>query len=120
MALFQQQRYWERLVMCHYKIGAVTDNFDQRLRHYNRALALAESHLGKDHDDTERALYRLASHYSYFGDYDRTLALARRALDIQLANHGEVNPQIFGYLRLIAHVYRKLGEFDTAFKRRLR
>ncbi|NIR51261.1 MAG: tetratricopeptide repeat protein, partial [candidate division Zixibacteria bacterium] len=120
MELFKQQRNWQRLVICNYSIAAIADDFDQRLRYYNRALALAEKHLGKNHDETGRVLYRLGSHYSYFGDYNRALTLAQRALDIHLANHGEVYPQVFGDLSLIGSIYRRMKKYDKAIEYRQR
>ena len=121
MALFRQQRNWERLVSCNCGIAALTDDVvDQRLQYYNRALTLAEKHLGKDHDETGIVTKLLAGHYSDFGDYDRAQELAQRALNIHLANHGEVHRHVFGDLRLIGSIYRKLGKYDEAIAYRQR
>lgn len=112
LAMFENQRNWERLVTCNCSIASLTEDVNKRLRHYNRALTVAENHLGKNQEKTGTVLQRLASHYSYFGDYNRALEFAQRALDIHLANHGKVHPHVFGDLRLIASIYRMLGKYD--------
>ncbi|MFQ5616117.1 MAG: CHAT domain-containing protein, partial [Anaerolineales bacterium] len=114
MELYRKQRNWEQLVKCNYRIAKVTFDFDLRLQYYNRALALSESHLGKEHNMTGVVLHILANHYRVFGDYDRALELSQRAFDSDLAIYGEVHHRVNGNLKLIASIYGKLGEYDKA------
>ncbi|RMG28235.1 MAG: CHAT domain-containing protein [Methanobacteriota archaeon] len=127
MELYRRQRNWVQLVNCNLAIAAVPvsishgrEGFDQKLRYCNEALALAETHLGKNHDETGKALYYLAGHYGSFGDYQKALELTRQALEIHLANHGEEHWYIHGELGLIAHLYRELGDYDRAIEYRQR
>lgn len=88
--------------------------FAQAKPFYERALAIRESALGRDHPDVGVAVNNLATLYHDVGDYKKTLELSQRTLDIIEKSQGKDHPHYATALNNIAALYDTLGDYKRA------
>ncbi len=81
---------------------------------YERALAIREAALGKNHPDVADALNNLASLYLDQGLYGRAEPLYQRALAIREAALGKNHPDVASSLNNLAILYMEQGLYGRA------
>lgn len=79
-----------------------------------QALTLAERALGREHPDTLKSVYNLASLYLAQGRYGEAEALYRRALEAQERVLGKEHPQTLLSVNNLAALYYAQGRYGEA------
>ena len=86
----------------------------------NRALAIQEKALGRNHPQVAASLNMLTVLYLNKGDYEKAELLAKRALAIKEKTLGPEHSSLAYYFRNLARVYDGKGEYDKAMPLYLR
>ena len=85
--------------------------YAEALLQEERALALGEEALGKEHPDILPLLHRLAQLHLRQGHYARAEQLFTRALAIEEATHGPDQPEVTASLHNLAYLAQKQGQY---------
>jgi tetratricopeptide (TPR) repeat protein len=78
-----------------------------------RALAIREKVLGKEHPDVATSLNNLAGLYRGMGNYSQAEPLLQRALAIKEKVLGLEHPDVANSLNNLAELYREMGNYST-------
>ncbi len=81
---------------------------------YERALAIREKMLGKEHPDVATSLNNLAGLYRAQGAYEQALPLSERAFAIFEKVHGKEHPEVASSLNNLALLYKAQGAYEQA------
>ncbi len=116
----------ERLDAEHARVGTYLNNVgsvhsklghgDEAIGFYERALAIAESALGRDHPDNALPLNNIAKIHWQRGELAAARTAMERSLAIQEAALGTDHPQVGVSLGNLAIIVRDLGDRDGALQ----
>ena len=100
-------------IACVYKAKG---EHDSAIEFSNKALAIQEAKLGKDHTSTATTYNNIANIYQYKGEYDRAIDFYNKALAITEAKLGKDHTSTASSYNNIACVYKAKGEHDSAIE----
>jgi tetratricopeptide (TPR) repeat protein len=103
---------WSRLASIYRDKG----DYDRAIEFFEKAIAIEEEKIGKDHPDTAISYDNLASVYSFKGDYDRAIELYERALKIKEAKLGRDHSDTATTYNNLILVYKDKGDYGRAIE----
>ena len=83
-------------------------------RHYRRALAILEAHLGPEHDEVATILHNLGGIEHARGRWELAEPWARRAMALRTASLGVTHPRVAADAVALAAIVEELGRTDEA------
>ena len=114
-----QQTQQESLASLYHNIAGVYQaqgDYLRALEGYQKALAIVEKVLGKEHPSTATTYNNIARVYDDMGDYPQALAFYEKALEIKEKVLGKELPATATTYNNIAGVYRAQGDYPQALE----
>ena len=90
--------------------------YQEALEWYEKALAIQETVLGKEHPDTATTYNNIAEAYNSMGKYEMALEWHNKALNVKDKVLGKEHPDTATTYNNIAGVYHKMGEYPKALE----
>ena len=91
-------------------------NLDKALEYYEKAIAISENILGKEHPSTALSYNNIGLVYHSKGDYDKALEYYEKAKDIREKVLGKEHPYTASSYNNIGGVYDSKGDLDKALE----
>ena len=91
-------------------------NYSQAFTWYQKALAIREKALGKEHPSTATTYHNIAGVYTRQGEYSKALAWYQKALAFREKVLGKEHPDTATTYNNIAGVYNSQGEYSKALE----
>ena len=113
------QKYDSEFVDSAFDIARVFDSqgeYTKALEWYEKALAIKEKVLGKEHPDTAKTYNNIATVYDSQGKYDEALEWHQKALAIKEKVLGKEHPSTAVTYGNIGKVYNCQGDYDKALE----
>ena len=87
---------------------------DPAVPQVERAVKLLQTQLGPEHEDTVKAMQRLAALYMWVGRHEDAVTLRKRILDFRGVYFGSDQPETVASVSDLAAAYGQAGQWETS------